>query len=170
MLISPKMKSLFILLIACLLSACETTGILKNKLEKTAGEIVPFYNFSKTQLNTITLQSSANSNQNFPVALDIVFILDDKTAKELSALSGPDWFEHKQALLLAHQHKLYLIEEEVVPQTPERELNLPTQYYEAVSVFLFANYLSTQGQYQADITQFNHLHILLDRHGYALRE
>lgn len=153
-----------------LVSACESTDILKNDLEKVAGKVVPFYNFNKTLLSTISIQSTANSNQNLPVALDIIYILDDKTGKALSALSGPDWFEHKQALLLRYKHQLYLNELEVVPQTTEYVLKLPENYYRAVNVLLFANYLEAQGQYQADITQFNHLHIELKQKSYALHE
>ena len=102
--------------------------------------------------------------------MDIVFVLNSETAQALSTLSGPDWFANKKGLLQRYQQQILINELEIVPQTATQKIILPSLYYDAVSVFLFANYLASNGQYQADITQFYELHIMLEKSRYALEE
>lgn len=160
---------LLLVLLLCL-SGCQTTALVSNKVDRAIASIVPFYDFNKTRLSSISIQSSANSNQNSPVAVDIVFIFDNKTAQVLSKLNGPDWFANKQSMLLQYQHQLALTQLEIVPQTPSQKVILPKYYFEAVNVLLFANYQSQAGQYQADITQYHQLKIRLNKHHYVLQD
>ncbi|MBJ7540005.1 hypothetical protein [Marinomonas transparens] len=168
--ISRKISYGLLCIMALLLAGCETAASLGNSLDKTVAKVVPFYEFNKTLIESIDIQSAANSNNNLPVAVDIIFIFDDKTAEALSALSGPDWFANKKSLLLRYQQQLVMSELEVVPQTAEQKLALPSNYFKAVSVLLFANYLHQTGQYQADITQYHELKIILNKQGYLLKE
>jgi|GEM_PF-2259406 len=152
------------------LSGCETAASIGNSLDKGMAKVVPFYHFDKTLLESVYIQSSVDSNNNVPVALDIVFVFNDKAAEVLSALSGPDWFINKKRLLLRYQKNLVVSEQEVVPYTAEYVLILPKNYFNAVSVYLFANYLDQDGQYQADLTQYKVLKITLNRQNYLLEE
>ena len=158
------------LLVAFLLSGCGTFPSIGNRINKTMAKVVPFYSFNKTQLESISLHSAVNSNNNLPVALDIVFIFNDEAAQVLSSLSGPDWFANKKSLLLRYQQQLVMTELEVVPHTAEKKLKLPNNYFSAVTVLLFANYLAHDGQYQADISQYHELKITLYKKGYVLED
>lgn len=167
MLINLRGRHAYLLMMILTLHSC---GSVSNSLKKVAGKYVPFYTFNKTELDAISVLSDTDSNHNLPVALDILFIADVKTAQALGALSGPDWFAGKRALLLRYQQQLVISELEIVPQSAEQNISLPDTYYNAVSVLIFANYLAEAGQYQADITQFSELRITLKRRGYALEE
>lgn len=162
-----RRSSIFVILATFLLSGCGSFG---NSIKKVAGKYVPFYEFNRTGIESVAVISDPDSNENLPVALDILFIFDEKTAKALSHLSGPDWFAGKQALLLKYQQKMVLSELEVVPQSAEQQIVLPEHFYKAIVVLLFANYFAPLGQYQADITQFNELKITLKKRGYVLEE
>lgn len=159
-----------ILLLLSFLVACSTAGKVGNSLEKTAAKIIPFYEFDKTYIETVSVQSSANSNQNIPVALDIVFISNAEIASTLSSLSGPDWFTNKKGLMMRYQQQIQVVELEVVPQTAQHTVNLPNKFYLAEKVFLFANYLDPKGQYIADVSQYHELGIILNKNGYSLEE
>ncbi|WP_113875100.1 hypothetical protein [Marinomonas aquiplantarum] len=165
--LSPSCPLVVYALLVCLLSGC---GKTLNLVEKTAGKYVPFYSYDKTLLTSIKLQAEANSNNNLPTALDIVFIFDAKSISALMDLSGPDWFSNKASLALLYQQKISVLSYEVVPQTAPMTLTLPAQYYQAYGVLLFANYLDEPGQYLADISQFKQLLITLQQHGYQLEE
>lgn len=167
MLMKLKVKYGYLLLLVMALSGCGSLGI---NIKKAADKYMPFYQFNGTELHSISLQSDADSNSNLPVALDILFIFDLKTAQALNALSGPDWFAGKQAMMLRYQQKMVLSELEIVPQSAEQSITLPTSYYNAVAVLLFANYIGPKGQYQADITNFSKLRVTLKNRGYVLEE
>lgn len=159
-----------ILLFGCISSGCTSSGRIESKLEKTAAKIIPFYEYSKTLIDSITVQSDTNSNRNTPVSVDIVFILDTDVVQALSGLSGPEWFANKVGLVMRYQQDLLITELEIVPQTAAKKINLPNNYYDAKKVFLFANYLDQRGQYQADISQFYTLRIVLNKNNYTLEE
>lgn len=167
MLMKFNAKYGYLFLLIMLLSGCGSFG---NSIKKTAGKYVPFYEYSGTELNAISIQAEVDSNNNLPVALDILFIFDAKTAQALSALTGPDWFAGKSAMMLRYQQQMALSELEIVPQSAEQNIALPASYYNAVAVLLFANYIDPKGQYLADITQFRELRITLKKRGYVLEE
>ena len=157
-------------LLLLLVTGCSSIGSTVNKIKKVADEYIPLYEYKSTDLDKVWIQSDADSNQNLPTAVDILFIYDQKTADALSALSGPDWFAQKRALLLKYQAKMFIKALEVVPHSPKQAVILPDTFYNAISVLMFANYLAADGQYLADITQYCHLNIRLKNKGYLLEE
>ncbi|GLX80376.1 hypothetical protein tinsulaeT_37160 [Thalassotalea insulae] len=159
-----------VVLLPLLVVGCSSIDSAVNKIKKVADEYVPLYEYKSTDLEKMWIQSDANSNQNLPTAVDILFIYDQKAADTLSALSGPDWFAQKRALLLKYQASILITALEIVPQSSKQTVTLPDKFYNAISVLMFANYLAPDGQYLADITQYCELKVTLKNKGYILEE
>lgn len=131
---------------------------------------IPFYPVNNNNIKTISVESTADSNENVPVSLDMVFIYTTKAESELNKLLGPEWFKNKNALLLRYKNDLKIVHLEVVPHTQVTEVILPDDYNEALKVILFANYIAEDGQYQADISTYKNLRIVLGSRFYTLEE
>ena len=121
-------------------------------------------------IRSIEIEASADCNRNMPVAIDIVFISDERVAKLLADLSGPDWFGRKQELVMRYDKQIKVISAEVVPLSILSVLPLPENHSRAGNILMFANYLSVDGQFVAQLGQFRQLKILLQREGYRLIE
>lgn len=141
-----------------------------NSIKKTMGMVIPFYDYNQTLLKDISVSSSVDSNNNMPVAIDIVLIFNEKIDPSLLGLSGPEWFANKAGLLLKNNKELSVITIEVVPRTMTESIKLPDNFGDALKVLMFANYVAPAGQFVADITQFTELKIQLNKSGYQLRE
>lgn len=141
-----------------------------NSIKKTMSMVIPFYNYDKTPINTIRVNADIDSNNNMAVAIDFVFIFNKEVNDALLKLTGPQWFENKNALLLRHRTQLTVANAEVVPLTLNETIKLPENYDNAIKVLMFANYLAPEGQYVADITQFSDLQVSLKNSGYQLKE
>jgi hypothetical protein len=141
-----------------------------NSIKKTMSMVVPFYDYNKTSLNSISVISDIDSNGNMPVAIDIVLIYKDTVDASLLGLSGPEWFANKASLLLRYEKDLSVVNAEVVPLTIKGTIKLPNNYDDAIKVLMFTNYIESAGQYVADITQFKDLQISLKKSGYQLKE
>lgn len=141
-----------------------------NSIDQAMSMVVPFYSYDKTPLSNISISASHNSNQNMPVAVDIVFIYKDTVNAALLGLSGPEWFKNKPELLLRYKKDLEVVHKEIVPRTLTETIELPEHYDDAIKILIFANYLAPSGQYIADITKFSDLHIELNKSSYQLKE
>ena len=154
---------ILILLMLCVLGGC-------NSIEKTLGKVAGLYSDNKTALWAVSVTSQPNSNSDLPVSVDLVFIFDQTVNPSLVGLSGPQWFADKARLMLNFDQQLAVAAIEVVPDTLMFTIKLPEGYRDAVKVLLFANFVSKPGQYVADISRFNQLHITLTQIGYQLKE
>ena len=155
--------SLMLVLMTLTLSSC-------NSFDKAMSVVVPFYEYDKTELDSISILSSLDANNNLPVAIDFVFVLDKETAMALMNLNGPQWFANKSGLMLRYEHSLIITQVEVVPQTTEYKLLLPEDYDDAVRVYMYANYIHPAGQYTADLTLYDEAQISLKKIGYTVKE
>ena len=121
-------------------------------------------------VRSIRIEASADCNRSMPVAIDFVFISDERVARLLADLSGPDWFSRKQELVMRYDKQLDVVSAEVVPLSVMSSLPLPDDHSRAGSILMFANYLGAEGQFVAQLGQFRQLKVLLQREGYRLIE
>lgn len=155
--------ALIVMFIALSLNAC-------NSFDKAMSVVVPFYEYDKTELDAISVLSTSDANNNLPVAIDLVFVLDEKTAMALMNLNGPQWFDNKNGLMLRYKQTLIITQVEIVPQTTEQQIDLPEDYDDAVRVFMYANYIHSKGQFMADLTLYDEAQISLQKTGYSVKE
>lgn len=121
-------------------------------------------------IRSIRIEASADCNRNMPVAIDFVFISDERVAKLLADLNGPDWFGRKQELMMRYDKQINVISAEVVPLSILSALSLPEDHSRSGNILMFANYLGVEGQLVAQLGQYRQLKILLQREGYRLIE
>lgn len=125
---------------------------------------------SNNQLANISVEATPDCNRNMPVAMDILFIEDEGLAKLLTELSGPQWFERKQELMMRYKQKISLASFEIVPLSALPELSLPKDHKKADFILLFANYLGSDGQFVADLSGYKKLKIRFEKERYQLLE
>ena len=125
---------------------------------------------NKNDLKTIALEATANSNFDTPVALDILFIMDENITPILSALSGPEWFDKKQELIKRYDNEIEMVSLEVVPLSFIESIKLPKKHKQAINILMFTNYQSTNGQFMAELSHFKQLKIRLLSDSYKLVE
>lgn len=145
------------MVVAILINSCSSGGIT----------FIPGSG-NKNDLDHIRVECTSDCNRNTPVAMDILFIHDNKIAPLLAALNGPEWFIRKQELMMRYDNELGLANLEIVPLSVIDRVSLPKNHKKAVSVLLFANYLSGKGQFVAELGHFKALNIRLERERYQL--
>ena len=90
---------------------------------------------------------SADTNQNAPIAVDVVTVHGAALLKQVSALTAQVWFEQKVQLLRLHPDDLQDFSWEWTPGEPVAAVKVPATGV-ADGVLLFANYL-TPGPHSA---------------------
>ena len=126
--------------------------------------------FNSNTLRKVSIESIEDSNGSAPVALDLLFIDDSTLMPELTALSSPEWFARKQALMLRYQQQITLVSVEIVPMTEIQSLTLPDRHKNAEHVVMFANYQASRGHRVAELSNYRKLKIRLERDRYQLLE
>jgi type VI secretion system protein len=112
-----------------------------------------------TRLEHIKISATADTNQNSPTQIDIVFVYDVKILKLLPK-TGPDWFEQKAALQSGSAAAIDVVSLQVPPASL-LDVPLPKRHNEAITVYSYANYLSDKGQAMGDLTRHKTMQILL---------
>ena len=117
----------------------------------------------------VTIESSADSNNNNPVAFDLVFVMDKAPLAILSGLSGPQWFQQKAAMQLKYANQISVLSGDAVPLTlPTKALTLPDNSRDAQGVLMFANYLAPAGQVVASLQDYDKVKVRFERDKYQL--
>ncbi|MGS2718699.1 hypothetical protein ACVBE9_11030 [Eionea flava] len=124
---------------------------------------------SDNALKKITIEAAANSNLDTPVALDIIFIYDEKITPLLSELNGPQWFQQKLSFSQRFANAIDIVDIEMVPLSRIESVSLPKKHKQAKNIVLFANYRTSDGQYMAELSHFKQLTIRLLNTQYTLQ-
>lgn len=132
---------LALLVLMLILGGC---GTLKNTL---------FPPGVKPDWDQVSLTTIAGSNKDFPVAVDIVLVMDEVLAKKISSMQASDWFTSRAGLIKANPGDLDIESLELVPGTT---IILPGKRFSEKRVFLaviMADYL-TSGEHNVRIDTF----------------
>ncbi|WP_432453210.1 MULTISPECIES: hypothetical protein [unclassified Agarivorans] len=119
-------------------------------------------------LSKVSVSSTADCNQNNPVAYDLVLIFDTGAAATLSTMSAPQWFQQKEAMQLSLGSKIAVLSYDIVPLTSEQPITLPKNSRDATAVLLFANYLASLGQVAARIEGYPSVRIQFEVNQYQI--
>ncbi len=172
----------------CLLLQCHITQSLGEKrLPRYAGLTVLMFVFlllsgcgsaksvlkmvglgSDNTLLSIALESTADSNMNTPVAIDLLFIYDSNITPLLIELNGPEWFLRKPSLTKRYDKEIDVVSVEVVPLSFIKNIALAKNHKNAKNILMFTNYRSSDGQYVAELSHFKQLKIRLLNTRYEL--
>ena len=123
-----------------------------------------------SSLKEISVESTANSNFDNPVALDIVFVYDSKIIPILSEVYAPQWFNRQPELIRNYGNDIDIVRLQIVPQSFMENVALPEKYKKAKNILLFTNYPKYRGQYMVELSHFKQLKILLLSDNYKLIE
>ena len=104
----------------------------------------------------------------YPVAFDLVFIFDEKMVSTFTQLSGPQWFEQKDAMLLKYAANIKVVSLDVVANTPSTPVSLPSDNDDAYEIVLYANYTAKAGQVAATLGKFDTVTLVFNQDSYAL--
>lgn len=120
----------------------------------TSCALPSFLSFKGTRLNwdEVELSAALGANQNSPVAIDIVLVLDETMIDRLSELTAAKWFGARADLLKTYPKALAYRSWELVP---EQMLRIPGASFgspRVAAVFIFANYI-TPGSHRARVDE-----------------
>lgn len=136
-----------------------------------------FLLFSLTVLTILTgcmavrhlvINTVSQSNNAFPVAVDVVFVYQDELIPTVSEMNGLQWFEAKSQLELRHQNDIDVISFELVPGVEEQVVQLPQSVKKAKKALIFANYNYKLGHGSFDITGMKNISILLAKDSFTV--
>jgi len=125
---------------------------------------------SDNALASISLESTADSNMDTPVAIDLLFIYDANVTPLLIELNGPEWFTKKSSLTKRYDKEIDVVSLEIVPLSLIKKIIFPTAHKNAKNILMFTNYRSSNGQYVAELSHFKQLKIRLLNTRYELLE
>ena len=121
--------------------------------------------YSFNDLDSLNYESKA---LRYPIAFDLVFILDEKMVSAFTQMSGPAWFSEKNAMLLKYAGHIQVVSLDVVANTPSTQITLPDKSADAYEIVLFANYADKAGQVAASLGKFETLTVIFNSDHYAL--
>ena len=107
----------------------------------------------KPDWDQVSLTTAAGSNRDFPVAVDIVLVMDEALARKISTMKAADWFAGRAGLIKANPGDLDIESLELVPGAT---ITLPGKRFSEKRVFLaviVADYL-TAGEHNVRIDTF----------------
>lgn len=119
------------------------------------------------QTRLITFQVAQAANQDSPVAVDIVYVLDPQLIPQLSQMTAHDWFQKRSSIRQAFPAGFDLTSRELVPgqKAPDEEIKDPTT--DAIAAFVFANY-SSEGTHRARVDALEHISIALGEKDFSI--
>jgi type VI secretion system protein len=141
----------FMVLMSSLLGGCAMLGFKGDKVKWTQ----------------VTLSASDDVNNNSPIAVDVVFIMDETLVAKLADLPAAKWFAARTDLVNTYPEGLRYRSWEVVPG---QQLVIPGETLEGPRVaaaFVFANY-PAPGAHRVRIEQFGgRLAVQLDNNTFS---
>lgn len=134
------------------LSRCLVTVVATLFLASCA--LPGFLSFKGTRLgwDQVELSAAPGANQNSPVAIDIVLVLDDTMVERLNELTAAKWFGARADLLKTYPKAVSYRSWELVPgqllRVPGASFGSPR----VTAVFVFANY-ATPGAHRLRVEE-----------------
>jgi type VI secretion system protein len=149
-------RTFFLKLAACgialaMMTGCSTvTGAVKGAVNKAMN----FVTFKGTLLawKEVVIAAVPGANQNSPVAVDVVMVLDEATLEKIAALPAPKWFQTRADMLRTFPGTYIYKSWEVSPGQTLRLRGDAFGTPSVVGVFVFADYLSP-GEHRMRVEQ-----------------
>ena len=107
----------------------------------------------KLSWDQVALHIDPAANRDFPVAVDIVLVMDESLARKVSGLKASEWFAARDGLRKLHPGELEIESAELAPG---EMLTLPGKRFDGKRVFAafaFADYFSN-GEHRARLDSF----------------
>lgn len=102
-------------------------------------------------------------NRNFPLEIDILFLMDKSLAGEIKEMSNQEWFENRQMLLTQNQGVLIVKRVDIVAGSIYEELTFPKNSRKAFAVLASANFIDkTKQPYSLDLSNIKSAKIKVD--------
>lgn len=143
----PRAPILFLLLV---LTACSSITNLSGG-----------FWIRNNDIRSIIVTTESDSNGNYALALDIVFVMDEGLASNLPDQS-PVWFVSKPELLNRYPKDLRIVTLNIAPNSPETPVELPPRHNQASAVILYVNN-PTSSQSALELSQYRELEISIGR-------
>lgn len=111
-------------------------------------------------VDTVSIYTEADTNQNSAIAVDLVFVYDQELAKQLGKMSASKYFSSSKQLLLDNPSLLDIWHWELVPGQIVQNFSPPQEKGDAFAAYVFANYL-TPGDHRIKVSPEGVVKILL---------
>jgi type VI secretion system protein len=116
---------------------------------------------------TIAFAIDREANRDFPIALDLVHVLDPAALDQVAELSAAEWFARKEQVLRDWPTGIVVASYEVVPGQAMPLLRLEGPEGDAYASFVFARYF-TPGVHRARLDRIEHAVVELGRDSFTV--
>lgn len=121
------------------------------------------------ELNQLVLAATTDVNFQSPIAVDLVFVNDKKTAQVISNLRASEWFASKSDYLRQFSNGLKVHSWELVPGQTISVKDFDRITTDDFEILIFAKYKGTN-TYRANITGLRKARVLLGNSDFVVRE
>lgn len=113
-------------------------------------------------IDTVSVYTDPDANQNSAIAVDLVIIYDQELEKTLGQMSAAKYFASSKQLLLDNPSLLDIWHWELVPGQIIQDFSPPQEQGDAFAAYVFANYL-TSGDHRLKVAPTGVIKILLQK-------
>jgi hypothetical protein len=114
-------------------------------------------------IKTVSIISTADANDDFPIPVDIVIAKRDDFIEVLAQMDAPTWFDQKEFFLPSNAANIEVLEFELVAGTSSEPVEFDwADRRDARAVFLFARYIQ-DGSHKLRVDQIPGPIVILGR-------
>lgn len=146
-----RLVSISILSLTVLVSGCA------GNLLSSASQIFE----KKLELRRVTLVTSEDVNNGFPVAVEIVFLHDAALIQSIESIKSTQWFANKDDYRSRERSKVSVLRFELVPGQEKIITDFPDRYRSAKKVFIFASY-TNGGDYRLSVNDRKSITVIFE--------
>jgi type VI secretion system protein len=117
-------------------------------------------NMPELHIESVTIYTAPDANQNSATAVDLVIIYDEELVKMLGQMTAAKYFSSSRQLLLDNPSLLDIWHWELVPGQVVQDFAPPQERGDSYAAFVFANYI-TPGNHRIRVSPKGIVKILL---------
>ena len=91
-------------------------------------------------IRALNISSTADTNQNMPIALDLVIVGHPVLARKINTLTAAQFFKERRQLKQDHPKHIKIRSFELIPGHPLPEFSVPYPRRDVAAAFLFARF------------------------------
>jgi len=118
---------------------------------------------------TIRIEVSPDLNEDNPLAVDLVYVFDEKLVTRLAETSARQWFQSRDQFQRDFPEGFTVRQWELVPGALLIVETVPAEAQEALASFVFADYLAP-GDHRARLDRYRNPLLQLGARGFTVRQ
>ncbi|WP_286373931.1 hypothetical protein [Variovorax saccharolyticus] len=120
------------------------------------------------RLSEVSVFVTTDVNGGYPVALDLVFVRNQKLFDQLSNMRAAEWFANRDDLRRQQPGAISVRSWEVVPGQQARNLPVGDDSRGSIGTLVFVDYTAGEGSYRASIKDRSSVRLILKKNDFEV--